>query len=142
MVQGEIKSQGVTLRIAPPHGLPPAVVDRIQLQRIVLNLVMNATEAMSAVTGRARTLTSKTARHGADALCVAVRDAGSGLSLDGQDRLFEAFHTTKPHGMGLGLAISRSIVEAHGGQLWATPNDSPGATFQFTLPVQPQWNAA
>ena len=93
---------------------------------------MNAIEAMSPVAERIRTLGIEVA---GDALCVAVRDSGVGLPPAPHDRIFEAFHTTKPHGMG--LAISRSIVEAHGGRLWATPNDGPGATFAFTVPVWP-----
>jgi PAS domain S-box-containing protein len=137
MARGEIRTQGVTLVLAPAAGLPPIVGDRIQLQQVILNLVINGIDAMSQVTKRTRTLEIEAGRHGVDALRVAVRDSGVGLPSGHRDRIFEAFHTTKPHGMGMGLAISRSIVEAHGGTLWASPNDGPGTTFQFTLPVAP-----
>jgi signal transduction histidine kinase len=96
---------------------------------------MNAIEAMSAVTDWPRTLEIDARRHGADSLLFTVRDSGAGLPPGQVDRIFDAFHTTKPSGMGMGLAISRSIVEAHGGRLWASSNDGPGATFQFTLPL-------
>jgi signal transduction histidine kinase len=105
----------------------------VQLQQVILNLVMNGIEAMASVTGRPRELLICSRQHESDKALIAVRDSGVGL--DGQDfeRIFDAFYTTKSQGLGMGLAISRSIVEGHGGQLWAVPNEGPGATFQFTL---------
>jgi PAS domain S-box-containing protein len=135
MVQGEIEARQVSLQMAPARGLPPVAADRVQLQQVVLNLVMNAVEAMAAVTGRARVLEIEVSRYDSAALCVTVRDCGVGLSPEYRDRLFDAFETTKPDGMGMGLAISRSIVEAHGGRLWATANEGYGETFRFTVPL-------
>jgi PAS domain S-box-containing protein len=135
IVQGEISVQGVSVAVRPGIGLPAVSADRIQLQQVVLNLVVNAIEAMSPVPARARTLGIEAGRHGTDALRVAVRDSGVGITSAHRDRIFDAFYTTKPHGMGMGLAISRSIIEAHGGRLWATANDGPGSTFQFTVPL-------
>jgi C4-dicarboxylate-specific signal transduction histidine kinase len=135
MVQGEIRSHGVSPRIATAAGLPPVSGDRVQVQQVILNLVMNAIDAMRPVTDRARVLEIGAARHGADLLCISVRDSGVGLDPGERERIFDAFHTTKPDGMGMGLAISRSIVEAHGGRLWAMPNEGPGEIFQLTLPV-------
>jgi signal transduction histidine kinase len=109
--------------------------DRIQLQQVLLNLVMNGVEAMSAVADRPRELRIESGTHGPQGIFVAVRDSGIGLDPQTVERLFEAFFTTKPEGMGMGLSISCTIIEAHGGRLWATPNDGPGATFQFTLPA-------
>jgi signal transduction histidine kinase len=114
------------------------LADPVEVQQVLLNLILNAIEAMSAVTQRARVLEVATARHGQDAIVVAVRDSGPGLDAQRMERLFDPFYTTKPHGMGMGLAISRSIIDAHGGRLWVVPNEGPGATFQFTLPVGPQ----
>jgi PAS domain S-box-containing protein len=133
MVRSEIVAQGVTLQVDSPAGLPAAAADRIQVQQVILNLVMNALESMSGVTDRPRRLQIDVAEHGADALLVRVRDSGVGLAPTQTDAIFDAFHTTKPNGMGMGLAISRSIVEAHGGRLWAAANEGPGATFEFTL---------
>jgi PAS domain S-box-containing protein len=135
MVQAQVRNQGVSLRIAPAEHLPPVAADRIQLQQVILNLVMNALDAMSATRDRARILQIEVHHHDADALRVAVCDSGAGLVPGQRDRVFDAFHTTKPHGMGMGLAISRSIVESHGGSLWATPNQDHGETFHFTLPI-------
>ena len=115
--------------------LPRVLGDRVQLQQVILNLVMNGIEAMSAVTDRSRDLLIRSCQYESDKVLVAVQDAGTGLETESRDHLFTAFFTTKPKGMGMGLAISRSIIEAHGGKLWASPNDGPGATFQFTLHV-------
>jgi signal transduction histidine kinase len=109
--------------------------DRIQLQQVILNLVINGIEAMQAVTDRPRELLIRSHQHEGDQVLVTVRDAGVGLDPQQMARLFDAFFTTKPGGMGMGLAISRSIIEAHGGRLWAAPNDGHGATFQFILPL-------
>ena len=125
--------KGVTLRMDLAADLPPVLGDRVQLQQVILNLVMNGVEAMTSTPGRPRELLIRSRPYESDKALVAVQDSGVGL--DGQDleKLFDAFYTTKPQGMGMGLAISRSIVEDHGGRLWASPNDGPGATFQFTL---------
>jgi signal transduction histidine kinase len=112
------------------------LADRVQLQQVALNLIMNGIEAMGAVTGRPRDLVVTSGRHDAGGVMVSVQDSGVGLDLSHMDKLFNAFFTTKPSGMGMGLAISRSIIEAHGGRLWAAPNDGPGATFQFVLPAR------
>jgi len=135
MVKEEIRSQGVALVIAARPDLPPMMGDRIELQQVVLNLVMNALEAMGTVAEGTRMLAIEVGWDGRHALRVAVRDSGTGVPDDDRDRIFDAFHTTKPLGIGMGLTISRSIVETHGGRLWASPNDGPGTTFQFTLPV-------
>src|SRR5215831_8890739 len=115
--------------------LPTVEGDRIQIQQIVLNLVVNAIEAMSAVDGRRRQLAIGSAREDANAVRVEVCDSGPGVDPSHADRLFEAFYTTKAEGMGMGLCISRAIIEAHGGRLWVGPNGSRGATFCFSLPV-------
>jgi PAS domain S-box-containing protein len=135
MVQGEARARDVSLRVEAAAGLPSVVADRVALQQVILNLVMNAIEAMSAVGERDRVVEIGADKHGADALRVAVRDSGVGLDPKRRNRIFDAFYTTKPEGMGMGLAISRSIVEAHGGRLWATANEIAGETFQFTLPL-------
>jgi len=138
LVQAEARTHSVSLRHTPAYEVPSVLADRVQLQQVILNLVVNALEAMSTVTGAPRVVEIGASKHEAEAVLVAVRDSGVGLDPHNRDRIFDAFHTTKPEGMGMGLAISRSIVEAHGGRLWATPNDGPGETFQFTLPVDPQ----
>jgi len=116
--------------------LPTVEGDRIQIQQIVLNLVVNAIEAMSAVDGRRRQLAIGSAREDANAVRVEVRDSGPGVDPSHAERLFEAFYTTKAEGMGMGLCISRAIIEAHGGRLWVGPNGSHGAAFCFSLPVE------
>jgi PAS domain S-box-containing protein len=136
LVQGEVRTHGVSIRGEVAADLPPVFADRVQLQQVILNLVMNAIEAMHNVAPGQRVLEVTAAVCGPDAVRVAVRDSGAGLDPQHRDRIFDAFYTTKPQGIGMGLAISHSIVEAHGGRLWATPNDGPGETFQFTLPVQ------
>jgi signal transduction histidine kinase len=135
LVKDKARTQGVSLRVEPAPDLPPVTADRVQLQQVILNLLMNAIDAMSSVTERERVLEVGTDQYSSDAVRVTVRDSGVGLDPQRRDRIFDAFYTTKPQGMGMGLAISRSIIDAHGGRLWATPNDGPGETFQFTLPV-------
>jgi signal transduction histidine kinase len=107
---------------------------RIQLQQLVLNLFMNGIEAMSAVGDRPRELAVTTQDGETDQVLVTVRDSGVGLDPQSREHIFDAFYTTKPRGMGMGLSISQSIVQNHGGRLWARANDGPGATFQFTIP--------
>lgn len=115
--------------------LPPILGDRVQLQQVLLNLIMNAIEAMSGVTSRQRLLSVQSKMEESGGLLVALRDSGPGLNPEAVDRVFSPFFTTKPNGMGMGLSISRSLIEAHGGRLWAAPNSPYGATFQFTLPI-------
>jgi PAS domain S-box-containing protein len=135
LMQNEAVRKGVVLQMDLAADVPPVFGDRIQLQQVILNLVMNGIEAMDTVTDRPREMLIRSSQHESDQLLVAVQD--SGIGIDGQNlgKIFDAFYTTKPQGMGMGLAISRSIVENHGGRLWAVPNDGPGATFQFTLDV-------
>jgi PAS domain S-box-containing protein len=135
LTQGEVRRNGVALRTELAGDLPPVPGDRVELQQVVLNLIMNGIEAMSGVGNRARELVIRTQSGEADQVRVIVQDSGIGLDPLSTERIFDAFYTTKPQGMGMGLAISRSIVENHGGRLWAVPNDGPGATFQFTLEV-------
>jgi signal transduction histidine kinase len=113
--------------------VPPVLGDRVQLQQVILNLVMNGVEAMASVADRPRELLIRSRQHESDRVLVAVQDSGIGIDQQNLEKIFNAFYTTKSQGMGMGLAISRSIVENHGGQLWAIPNDGPGTTFQFTL---------
>jgi signal transduction histidine kinase len=105
------------------------------LQQVVLNLIMNGSEAMEAVTDRPRELLIRADRDAANQVLVSFRDAGIGLDAEQLERVFEAFFSTKAEGVGMGLSISRSIIEAHGGRLWASANTGQGATFQFTLPT-------
>ncbi len=114
--------------------LPPVQGDRVQLQQVVLNLIINAIEVMSETSEGRRELLVTTDRTEAGGVLVSVRDSGPGLTPGIQENLFKAFHTTKPNGLGLGLSICRSIVEQHGGRLWASANAPCGAVFQFTLP--------
>ncbi|HZN11426.1 MAG TPA: ATP-binding protein, partial [Blastocatellia bacterium] len=134
LVGHEAQSRQIRLCAEPGAGLPCVDGDRVQLQQVLLNLVMNGIEALAGVEGRARELTVATGRCEGGGVLVAVRDCGAGILPQDVDRVFKAFHTTKAGGMGMGLAISRSIVEAHGGRLWAEPDQCPGATFKFTLP--------
>jgi C4-dicarboxylate-specific signal transduction histidine kinase len=132
---GELRRNGVSLRTEVPGDLPPVVVDRILLQQVILNLIMNAMEAMHAVSDRARVLRIRTEEQSSGSIIVLVKDSGLGIDPQHSSRMFEAFYTTKVQGIGMGLTISRSIVEAHGGRLWAIANDGPGSTFCFTLPT-------
>lgn len=126
---------GLRYDIAPD--LPRVLADALQVQQVILNLVRNAMDAMSANTGPEANAVTITARADPKEVKIAVRDSGSGLAPDAVDQLSYPFFTTKPDGLGLGLSISRSIIEAHGGRLWATPNAGPGVTFHFTLPAAP-----
>src|SRR5438876_4151814 len=137
LAQSEIRRNGVALRAQLEGNIPPVLGDRVQLQQVVLNLIMNGIEAMSAVGDRPRELIISTQSGEIDQVHVTVQDSGIGLDPKSMERIFDAFYTTKSEGMGMGLAISRSIVENHDGRLWAVPNDGPGATFQFTLLKHP-----
>jgi C4-dicarboxylate-specific signal transduction histidine kinase len=136
--QREMLNQRVSLRTELASALPPVLGDRVQLQQVVINLVMNALEAMAPVTDRPREMLIRSQRDDSNEVLVAVRDSGTGIDAEKSERLFNAFFTTKPTGMGMGLSISRSIIAAHGGRLWASPNADHGATFQFTLPSSSQ----
>jgi signal transduction histidine kinase len=115
--------------------LPPIRCDRVQLQQVMLNLIVNAIQSMSGVEDGNRELHISTVSIEPEGVCVAVRDTGHGLRPESLPRLFEPFYTTKPDGMGMGLSICRSIVESHGGRLWATSCEPRGALFQFTIPA-------
>jgi signal transduction histidine kinase len=131
----EIARNRVRVRTQLAEALPPIQADRVQLQQVILNLIMNAVEAMSAMGDGERELLISTIRDASNTLSVSVRDSGPGLDARTMERMFDAFFTTKSKGMGMGLAICHSIIETHGGRLWAGPNEPRGATFQFTLPL-------
>ena len=133
--RGEITKNAISVRTQLASGLLPIEGDRVQLQQVILNLVINAVEAMSSVPVGPRELTISTVKGRAESLHVAIRDSGPGMAQVALDRAFDAFYTTKPGGLGMGLSISRSIIEAHGGRLWATVNAPQGASFEFTLPA-------
>jgi len=133
--RGEAAKNGVSVHMQLAEGLPLIQGDRVQLQQVVLNLVLNAVEAMSSVDDAPRELSVGAERWEADEILVAVRDSGPGIGPEHLERVFDSFYTTKPSGIGLGLSICRSIVEAHGGRLWAEANEPGGAVFQFTLPA-------
>jgi len=135
LVQGELVSHRVSLRMEFANALPVVPADRVELQQVVINLVMNGIEAMQSVTDRPRELLIRSLQDETQQVLVSVTDCGVGISAENADRLFNAFFTTKTNGMGMGLSICRSIIEAHGGRLWATANLPHGATFRFTLPV-------
>jgi signal transduction histidine kinase len=125
----------VLVKMQLSEGLPPVLGDRVQLQQVILNLIMNAIEAMSEVKERSRELMISTRGIEPVSVLVAVSDSGQGLPPGSIERIFEAFYTTKSSGLGMGLSICRSIVEAHGGRLWATPNEPHGAVFCIMLPL-------
>jgi PAS domain S-box-containing protein len=135
LVQRELMNHQVSLQNELAPTLPTIVGDRVQLQQVIINLVMNGTEAMQTVTDRPRELVIRSRREETQQVLVSVTDCGVGISAENGDRLFNPLFTTKSSGMGMGLSICRSIMEAHGGRLWATANVPHGATFQFTLPV-------
>jgi C4-dicarboxylate-specific signal transduction histidine kinase len=137
LTRGEAAKNRVSVKTALAEGLPLARGDRVQLQQVILNLIVNAVEAMGGTSETTRELLISTARAGSDSVLIAVRDSGPGLASASSKQLFEAFYTTKPGGLGLGLSICHSIIEAHGGRLWAEANEPQGATFQFTLPADP-----
>jgi C4-dicarboxylate-specific signal transduction histidine kinase len=135
LAQTEARRNRVVLKRELAKNLPPVLGDRVQLQQVILNLIMNGLEAISKIAQGERELLVSSSKDEANNVIVAVRDSGEGLDAANLERVFDAFFTTKPDGMGMGLAISRTIIESHGGRLWATSNAARGAVFQFTLPV-------
>jgi signal transduction histidine kinase len=135
LVSGELVRNQVLVQTDLAADVPAVLGDRIQLQQVILNLIMNAIEATGARSEGTREIVISSQKQALDQIVVAIRDAGIGIDPANVDQFFKPFTTTKAGGMGMGLSISRSIVEAHGGQLWATPNEQEGATFQFSLPV-------
>lgn len=136
LIKGELHRRQATLRLTLAEGLPSVELDRVQIQQVLMNLMVNALDAMNEVSDRPRVLSLRTGIAEGGDLQVEVEDSGVGLNAEQKDRLFDAFYTTKAEGMGMGLSISRSIVEAHGGRLWAEANQGPGATFKFSLPLE------
>jgi PAS domain S-box-containing protein len=135
LLRNEVLSHHVALRLELAPALPAVLADRVQLQQVIINLMMNAIESMAAVDDRLRELVIRSRADDGDQVVVTVQDAGVGIDPGKADQLFNAFFTTKPGGMGMGLSISRSIIEAHGGKFWATSNAEHGATFHFVLPA-------
>jgi len=138
LVRGDAVARGVSIRLDLAPGLPAVQGDRVELQQVLLNLILNGLDAMRQTSAEERMLVLETVPDGKGGVRVSVRDTGSGIDLDNLDRVFEAFHTTKAEGLGMGLAIARSIVEAHGGRLQAENNPKHGAVFSFALPGRPR----
>ena len=136
LIRGEVVKNGVSLQMELGKGLPLIKGDRVQLQQVALNLIINAVQAVGAVADGAREVLITTAQADPNGVLVAVKDSGPGLAPASLERLFEAFYTTKPGGLGMGLSICRSIIEAHEGRVWVTANLPQGAVFQFTLPLE------
>ena len=134
----DLQRNRVVLQSELAEDLPAITGDRIQLQQVILNLLRNASDAMVDVHDRPRQLLIRTEREDGDRVRVSVRDAGVGVDPQSMNKLFDAFYTTKSDGMGIGLSVSRSIIERHHGRLWAEPNDGPGATFSFSIPSGPR----
>jgi C4-dicarboxylate-specific signal transduction histidine kinase len=137
LTRGEAVKTGVSVQTQLAEGLPLIHGDRVQLQQVNLNLIINAVEAMGGVRDGPRELLVSTGQAGSGGVLVTVRDSGPGLTPASLEHLFEAFYTTKPSGLGLGLSICWSIIEAHGGRLWASANVPRGSIFQFTVPAHP-----
>jgi signal transduction histidine kinase len=135
LLQADIQSERITLELELARSAASVLADRVQLQQVILNLITNAIDAMRASHDVPRLLRIKTGIAEANGLLISVADSGTGIDAKDRDRIFDPFFTTKPRGMGLGLSICRSIIEAHGGRLWATPGDPRGTVFQFTLPT-------
>ncbi len=136
LVRREIAAHGAALRLDLAADAPAVAADRVQVQQVVINLAINALQAMAESAGDAHHLTVRT-RHGDGVVTFAVEDAGAGIAPAAAGRIFDAFYTTKAAGMGMGLSICKSIVEAHGGRIWAAPRAGGGTIFSFTLPVAP-----
>ena len=134
LIRGDASRNNVSLQTELGSQLPPVLGDRVQLQQVVLNLVMNGIEAMRNLDDRSRQLRIRSARDDSNQVVIAIADSGPGIDPQVIGKVFEPFYTTKPQGIGMGLAISRSIIEAHGGRIWAEPTTPHGATFQCALP--------
>jgi C4-dicarboxylate-specific signal transduction histidine kinase len=137
LTRGEVEKNGISVQSHLVEGLPLIQGDRVQLQQVILNLIINAVEALSSVGEGPRELIISTGETESNGVLVAIRDSGPALTPASLERVFDAFYTTKPGGLGMGLSICRSIIEAHDGQLWASVNVPRGAVFQLTLPVHP-----
>jgi C4-dicarboxylate-specific signal transduction histidine kinase len=137
LCMSELQSNRILVQHEFAENLPAVLGDRIQLQQVILNLLRNASDAMRDVDNRPRQLLIKTGSDDSNNVRLTVQDTGIGFAPDAADRLFESFYTTKEDGMGIGLSVSRSIIEAHRGQLWATSNDGPGSSFTFSIPCHP-----
>jgi two-component system, LuxR family, sensor kinase FixL len=135
LVRSDLVNQGVTARTELAPDLPALHGDRVQLQQVLLNLVMNACDAMASAVRDDRQILICTDQVGGESVRISVSDRGAGIAPENLERVFEAFYSTKPHGMGLGLAVCRTIITAHGGNLWAANNPGRGATFHLTLPM-------
>jgi signal transduction histidine kinase len=134
LLLGELQRNRIVLRPDLAADLPAVLGDRIQVQQVILNLIRNGSDAMSAVDDRPRDLLIKTVSEEGTGVCLSVKDTGVGFDPQSEEQLFEAFYTTKGDGMGIGLSVSRSIMERHRGRLWAVRNEGPGATFLFSIP--------
>jgi C4-dicarboxylate-specific signal transduction histidine kinase len=137
LTRGEVAKNGASVQTALGEGLPLIEGDRVQLQQVALNLIVNAVQAMGGVADGPRDLFITTSPAEPNGVLVAVKDSGPGLASASLERLFDPFYTTKPEGLGMGLSICRSIIEAHGGRLWVTANLPRGAIFHFTMPTRP-----
>jgi C4-dicarboxylate-specific signal transduction histidine kinase len=135
LTRTEAAQHGASLRSQLSEDIPPVLADRIEIQQVILNLIMNGIEAVSAMSDGQRDVLVTTSKDDPDNVLLTVCDTGTGLASAKLDHIFDAFYTTKRDGMGMGLAVSRSIIEAHGGRLWASQNEPRGAIFQFTLPI-------
>lgn len=135
LLEDRFRRDGISLHAETPENLPPAMADRVLLQQVILNLLLNAMDAMRPISDQPKTLRIRTEQSPGN-IVVLVQDSGPGLDPDQLSRIFEAFYTTKVDGIGMGLTISHSIVEAHGGRLWAVANDGAGSSFYFTLPIE------
>ena len=136
LTAGELRHHGVLLQTELAASASPVLGDRVQLQQVLLNLIMNGVEAMSGVTERARELMVSSSFADPGSVLVSIEDTGPGLDPAVAQRIFEPFFTTKPEGLGMGLSICRSIVEAHRGRLWASPRSPNGAAIRFTVPIE------
>ena len=134
-LHNEADARRVSMRTQLSPALPNVMADKVQLQQVVMNLILNGMDAMSGNNVRERELVIRSQKDTGDQVLIAVEDSGSGLDPETAEKIFDPFFTTKPHGIGVGLSISRSIIESHGGRLWASPRPAGGAVFQFTLPV-------
>ena len=138
LLRVEAVRHSITLHSELEAGMPNILANRVQLQQVFMNLMLNAIEAMKETGGE---LTIRSRLNPQGQLVISISDTGVGLPAENAERIFEAFHTTKPQGTGMGLAITRSIVESYGGRIWATANQGAGATFHFTLPVEAEARA-